>query len=110
MAKLQDRFSQSGATARTGAAVDEGLRSYMLSVYNYMSAGVALTGIAAYAVSALAVASGVGGHVALTPFGQMLYQSPLKWVVMFAPLAFVWYLSARLSVDIDANSLQSRGI
>src|SRR6185312_15822112 len=28
--------------------------------------------------------------------GQMLYQSPLKWVVMFAPLAFVWYLSARV--------------
>ena len=55
MAKLQDRFSQSGATARTGAAVDEGLLAPTCSsVYNYMSAGVALTGIAAYAVSALA--------------------------------------------------------
>ena len=96
MAQLQDRFSQPGTAARTGAAVDEGLRSYMLSVYNYMSAGVALTGITAYVVSALAVASEVGGHVALTPFGQMLYQSPLKYVVMFAPLAFVWYLSARV--------------
>jgi len=96
MAQLQDRFSQPGAAARAGAAVDEGLRSYMLSVYNYMSVGVALTGITAYVVSALAVASEVGGHVALTPFGQMLYQSPLKWVVMFAPLAFVWYLSARV--------------
>ena len=57
MTQLQDRFSQPGTAARTGAAVDEGLRSYMLSVYNYMSAGVVLTGITAYVVSALAVAS-----------------------------------------------------
>ena len=96
MAQLQDRFSQPGTAARTGAAVDEGLRSYMLSVYNYMSAGVALTGITAYVVSAFAVASEVGGHVALTPFGQMLYQTPLMYVVMFAPLAFVMYLSYRV--------------
>ena len=47
MAQLQDRFSQPGTPARTGATVDEGLRSYMLSVYNYMSAGIALTGITA---------------------------------------------------------------
>jgi uncharacterized protein len=96
MAQLQDRYSQPGTAARAGGAVDEGLRSYMLSVYNYMSAGVALTGITAYVVSALAVASNVGGQAALTPFGQMLYQSPLKYVVMFAPLAFVFYLSARV--------------
>src|SRR4051794_40598996 len=96
MAQLQDRFSRSNAPARTAAAVDEGLRSYMLSVYNYMSAGIGLTGLAAYVISAMAVTSAVGGHVVLTPVGQMLYQSPLKYVVMFAPLAFVWYLSARV--------------
>jgi FtsH-binding integral membrane protein len=96
MAQLQDRFSQPGTVTRTGAAVDEGLRSYMLSVYNYMSAGVALTGITAYVVSAMAVAGKVGGQVALTPFGQMLYQTPLMYVVMLAPLAFVMYLSFRV--------------
>ena len=45
MAQLDPRYAQSGYPARTGAAVDEGLRSYMLGVYNYMAAGVALTGV-----------------------------------------------------------------
>ena len=43
MAQLDPRYAQSGYPARTGAALDEGLRSYMLGVYNYMAAGVALT-------------------------------------------------------------------
>ncbi|KAB2944204.1 MAG: Bax inhibitor-1/YccA family protein [Hyphomicrobium sp.] len=60
----------------------------MLGVYNYMAAGVALTGIAAYLTWSFAVADGQ-----LTPFGQMLYNSPLKWVVMLAPLGFVLYMS-----------------
>jgi len=77
--------------ARTGAAVDEGLRSYMLGVYNYMAAGVALTGIVAYLTFAMAVQNG-----ALTPFGQTLYTSPLRWVVMLAPLGFVFFLGFRI--------------
>ena len=48
MAQLDNRYAQSAAAARTGVAVDEGLRAYMLGVYNYMAAGVALTGIVAY--------------------------------------------------------------
>lgn len=96
MAQIQDRFSQPGTMGRTDAAVDAGLRSYMLSVYNYMSAGVALTGVTAYAVSAMAVTGKAGGQLALTPFGQMLYQTPLMYVVMLAPLAFVVYLSFRV--------------
>ncbi len=91
MAQLENRYAQSG-TARAGAAVDEGLRAYMLGVYNYMAAGVALTGITAYITSVLA-----GSSVeTLTPFGQMLYTSPLRWVVMLAPLGFVLYLSFRV--------------
>jgi len=74
-----------------GVAVDEGLRAYMLGVYNYMAAGVALTGVAAYLTYTLAVQGG-----ALTPFGQALYGSPLKWVMMLAPLGFVLFLSFRL--------------
>src|SRR3546814_14335959 len=57
-------------------AVDAGLRSYMLSVYNYMGPGVLLTGI----VAMLAFNSG---------FTSSLIGSPLLWVVMLAPLAFV---------------------
>ena len=61
-------------------AVDAGLRSYMLSVYNYMGSGVLLTGI----VAMLAYNSG---------FTASLIGSPLMWVVMLAPLAFVLVLS-----------------
>jgi FtsH-binding integral membrane protein len=96
MAQLDSRFPQPGTVARGGAAVDEGLRAYMLGVYNYMAGGIALTGITAYLVSAMAVAERVGGQIALTPFGQALYQSPLRWVVILAPLAFVFYLSFRV--------------
>jgi uncharacterized protein len=78
--------------SQTGTAVvDEGLRSYMLRVYNYMTAGLAITGVAAYATFQAAFdASG------LTPFGNTLYNTPLKWLVIFAPLALVLFLSFRV--------------
>jgi FtsH-binding integral membrane protein len=92
MAQLDNRYAQSPTMARAGVAVDEGLRAYMLGVYNYMAAGVALTGVAAYITSQLA-----GGSIAtLTPFGLALYTSPLRWVVMLAPLGFVLFLGFRL--------------
>jgi FtsH-binding integral membrane protein len=75
----------------TAVAVDEGLRSYMLGVYNYMAAGIALTGVVAYLTFAMAVQDG-----ALTPFGQAIFQSPLRWVVMLAPLGFVLFLGFRI--------------
>ncbi|MEZ5934415.1 MAG: Bax inhibitor-1/YccA family protein [Alphaproteobacteria bacterium] len=64
--------------------VDEGLRSYMLSVYNYMGLALVLTGVVAYVV---------GTTPAL--YGPIL-MSPLKWVVMLAPLGFVMFLSVRI--------------
>lgn len=96
MSQINSRYQQSGTGARTGIAIDEGLRSYMLGVYNYMAAGVALTGVIAYVTSQLAVAGRVGGQIALTPIGQVLYNSPMKWVIMLAPLAFVMFLSFRV--------------
>jgi uncharacterized protein len=62
------------------AARDAGLRSYMLSVYNYMASGVLLTGI----VALLFANSGLAEQVLSTP---------LRWVIMFAPLAFVMVMS-----------------
>jgi uncharacterized protein len=91
MAQLDNRYAQPGMATRTGVAVDEGLRAYMLGVYNYMAAGVALTGVVAYFTSVMA-----GTPEALTPFGQAIYLSPLKWVVMLAPLGFVLYLGVRM--------------
>lgn len=93
-----------GATAtRSQAAIDQGLRSYMLSVYNYMTLGLAITGLAALGVFMLSVTSDpslavgrVAGGIMLTQFGYALFVSPLKWVVMLAPLAAVFFLSFRI--------------
>ena len=65
------------------AGIDEGLRAYMLRVYNYMASGLAITGVVAYfaAVSGLYVA---------------IAQTPLIWLVIFAPLGLVFLLSARV--------------
>ncbi|HEV2746523.1 MAG TPA: Bax inhibitor-1/YccA family protein [Allosphingosinicella sp.] len=67
---------------REGVAFDAGLRSYMLSVYNYMTSGVLLTGIVA-----LLFANSETGRQVLISGG------PLRWVIMFAPLAFILVLS-----------------
>jgi FtsH-binding integral membrane protein len=75
------------------ADVDAGLRSYMVSVYNYMMLGVALTGVVAYGVFQMAVEQNGAGMI-LTPFGAMLFTSPVKWIVMFAPLVMVMIFAA----------------
>ncbi|CAN7423645.1 Bax inhibitor-1/YccA family protein [Rhizobium sp. LjRoot98] len=92
----QTRMSPAGAQA--GAVIDEGLRTYMLKVYNLMALGLAITGIAAYAAFQFAFADGQ-----LTAFGQAIYVSPLKWVIMLAPLALVFYMSFRInSMSVSA--------
>ena len=74
-----------GTTVARGEAFDAGLRSYMLSVYNYMASGVLLTGVVAMLFS-------WGG--AASPAAQVFFQPGiLKYVIMFAPLAFVMVLS-----------------
>ncbi|WP_294300401.1 Bax inhibitor-1/YccA family protein [uncultured Sphingomonas sp.] len=73
-------------SARTrDAAYDAGLRSYMLSVYNYMASGVLLTGI----VALLFASGGVQSPAAAVFFGGGI----LKYIIMFSPLAFVMVLS-----------------
>lgn len=79
------------------AVMDEGLRAYMLRIYNYMALGLAITGFAALGTFMLAVGVDPGtGKRALTGFGQLLFQTPLKWVIVFAPLALVFFLSFRI--------------
>jgi uncharacterized protein len=106
MAELDRRYAQSTPVGRTGVGViDEGLRSYMLRVYNYMASGVAITGLVAYAVYAMAVEQGTGG-LQLTAFGQFMFASAFKWVVIFAPLAMVFFLSARIgSMSLSAAQI-----
>ncbi|MCG5234941.1 Bax inhibitor-1/YccA family protein [Xanthobacter oligotrophicus] len=95
------RFNPS--VARSQAAIDQGLRAYMLSVYNYMALGLAITGAAALGIFMLSVttdpsqaAAQVRGGIMLTQFGVALFTSPLKWVVMLAPLAAVFFISFRI--------------
>jgi FtsH-binding integral membrane protein len=88
------------ARAGTAAAIDEGLRSYMLKVYNYMGIGLVVTGIVAYVGNMLAVTTDANAAAAtlqngemLTQWGVLLYTTPLMWVVALSPLAFVLALS-----------------
>ncbi|MBP1852290.1 Bax inhibitor-1/YccA family protein [Rhizobium halophytocola] len=81
-----NRMAGRGAAAST--AVDEGLRAYMLKVYNLMALGLAITGVAAFATFQMAVSS--------PAFAQAIYNSPLRWVVILAPVAMVFFLSFRI--------------
>jgi len=102
MAQFDNRLAQGGVAVGPAAMFDEALRSYMLRVYNYMAGGVGLTGIVAYVINQLSTttnqseAVGRMGRHLLTPFGQAIYGTPLIWVLIFAPLAFVLFLSFRV--------------
>jgi FtsH-binding integral membrane protein len=90
-------FDRNFATARPGyradqVAIDVGLRAHMIRVYNYMTAGVALTGLVAWFTFSAAVTD-VGGSLQLTSFGHAIFQSPLLWVLVLAPLALVFAIS-----------------
>ncbi|TCP41752.1 Bax inhibitor-1/YccA family protein [Rhodovulum marinum] len=86
---------RAGQTAgvRTTAQIDEGLRAHMNKVYGTMSVGMVITALAAWAISGLAVTP----EGTLSGLGQALYASPLKWLVMFAPLIFVFGFSAGIN-------------
>ena len=106
MAQIDNKYPQA-TIERTETAMDQGLRAYMLSVYNYMAGGVFLTGLVAYATFSAAVVERAGpGPRGLTQFGQLLYTSPLRWVVMLAPLAIVFFLSFRVNtMNVGAAQL-----
>ena len=89
--RTDPRFAQPGLAV---PATDEGLRSFMLSVYNYMGLGLAITGVVAFAVAS-------------SPAIYMpIFTSPLKWVVMLAPLGFIFFLSARIqSMSVSAAQI-----
>jgi uncharacterized protein len=78
------RTNQGGTTRVMATQYDEGLRAYMLRVYNYMAVALLLTGGIAFAASTS------------PQLMQLVHGTPLKWVVMLAPLGIVMYLSMRL--------------
>jgi uncharacterized protein len=102
-----DRFGNArfgaGVARSTTGAIDQGLRAYMLGVYNYMTVGLGVTGLVAFAAYKAAVVEVGGRIVGLTDFGSAIYTSPLRWVVVFAPLLVVFLFSAgRNSLSVGA--------
>jgi uncharacterized protein len=89
--------NQAGVTingeAMGSVAVDQGLRSHMLKVYNYMASGVLLTGI----VALLFANSGMAAQVLNTP---------LRWLLMFAPLGFIMVMSFGMN-KLSTSTLQA---
>lgn len=84
MADLRERAALArGRAAAQAPAIDEGLRAYMLRVYNYMASGLLLTAI----VAMFAHQSGIYYQIAATP---------LMWVMVLAPLGVVFFLSFRV--------------
>ena len=78
---LQDRdYMRAGSSVATDA-YDAGLRAHMLRVYNYMCAGLILTGLVAF---------GIANSQAAV---ELIFFTPLKWIAMLAPLAFILVLS-----------------
>ena len=67
-------------SGRDGFAIDQGLRRHMLSIYNYMASGVLLSGVVAILFQGVAAQ-------------MMLDRNPLMWVIMLAPLGFVFAIS-----------------
>jgi len=82
---MSDNYILRNRTGQVSEAYfDEGLRKHMLRVYNYMGGGLVLTGIVAFLVAS-------------TPaIYQPIFGTPLKWVVMLAPLAFIFIMSWRM--------------
>jgi uncharacterized protein len=91
-------------------AIDAGLRAHLLSIYNYMGLGLAVTAVAALGIYAISVTDDVtaaakvvrggaessarlAGNLYLTPVGYALFASPLKWAIILAPLALVFGLN-----------------
>ena len=102
-----DRTGAYNVQARSRAdafAIDEGLRAYMIRVYNYMGIGLVLTGVVAYAfftmarpsIHLMAVAKMQNGLM-LTALGKAIYASWLRWVIAFAPLVIVFAFAARIN-------------
>ena len=97
--RYQGGFASGAATA---AAVDEGLRAYMLKVYNYMAVGLVLTGAVAFAVINVPAISSIF-YVSGPGYAQL---TMLGWVALFAPLLFVFVFASRLHA-MDPNTAQT---
>jgi len=87
-----------GVDARTAAQIDQGLRAYMNKVYALMSVAMVVTGLVAYIVGADFANLVAQQPTMIVPESVLvaLFSSPLRWVVIFAPLIMVFVMGARI--------------
>jgi FtsH-binding integral membrane protein len=102
-------YNRFGAAARgvatdRAAVVDQGLRAYMIRIYNYMAMGVALTGVVSWLTFNAAVTE-TAGRLALTPFGQTLYSGPVTIVLFLGTLGLVFGISWMIDKLSPATAL-----
>jgi FtsH-binding integral membrane protein len=102
-------YNRFGAAARgvatdRAAVVDQGLRAYMIRIYNYMAMGGALTGVVSWLTFNAAVTE-TAGRLALTPFGQTLYSGPVTIVLFLGTLGLVFGISWMIEKLSPATAL-----
>jgi uncharacterized protein len=101
MSDFDRNVAARGFGAARATAIDVGLRAYMIRVYNYMAAGVALTGVVSWlafqAAGGDAIVVTAGGITGLTPFGQAVYAGPMPIVLFLGTLGIVFFLSFRIN-------------
>ncbi|HWU04204.1 MAG TPA: Bax inhibitor-1/YccA family protein [Novosphingobium sp.] len=85
--------SKMNAEMQRAATYDAGLRSYMLSIYNYMASGVLLSGLVALVFASSGLAA-------------QLFVTPLRWLIVLAPLGFVFAMSAGMG-RMKTSTLQA---
>jgi FtsH-binding integral membrane protein len=98
MSDFDRNIAARGFGATQTAAIDAGLRAYMIRVYNYMAAGVALTGVVAWLTYSAAVVTDAAGNITgLTSFGHAIFGGPLTIVLFLGTLGIVFFMSFRIS-------------
>jgi len=97
MSDFDRNIAARGSFAGRAVAVDEGLRAYMLRVYNYMAAAVAVTGVVAWLTYSAAVVTDAAGRITgLTAFGQAIFGGPVMIVLLLGTLGLVFFISFRI--------------
>jgi FtsH-binding integral membrane protein len=98
MSDFDRNVAARGIGTGQAAAIDVGLRAYMIRIYNYMASGVALTGVVSWLTYSQAATTDINGNLTgLTSFGQAIYGGPLMIALFLGTLGIVFFLSFRIN-------------
>lgn len=113
MADYRNLGAQAAPAGTMDASIDLGLRAYMLRVYNLMALGLGITALFAAGTMLLATtndpaqaAGQLGNGRYLTEIGALLYGSPLRWVIMLAPLGLVFFMGFKIQ-NVQPSTAQA---